>query len=138
MMSTKTYLEMIELPDFDSRLEYLMLSGSVGESTFGSKRYLNQEFYHSDVWKQARRRAILRDNGCDLAIDGMVIKRYLQVHHIVPITEEDIFYDRPILYDLNNLICVSPPVHKAIHYSDKSFLVPSFVERKPNDTCLWK
>ena len=137
-MTTKTYLEMAELETFEERLEYLMLKGYVGEETFGSRRYLNQAFYHSSQWQDTRRRVILRDNGCDLAIDGRTIGRGLKVHHIVPITEEDIFNDRPILFDMNNLVCVSGPVHKAIHYCDKSILVPSFVERKPNDTCLWK
>ena len=135
---TRTYEELIQLETFEERFNYLSLLGSVGERTFGSHRELNQIFYKSPEWERVRRKVILRDDGCDLAIPGMVIPRYVYIHHLNPITEDDILKHNPALFSLNNLICVSFDTHNAIHYGNKSSLPVTPVERKPNDTCPWR
>lgn len=135
---TKTYAEMQSLKTFEERFSYLSLSGMVGEFTFGSHRELNQIFYRSPQWKEVRRKAILRDDGCDLAVPGMVITKHVYVHHINPITEDDILNHNPEIYSLNNLVCVSFATHNAIHYGDKNSLPALPIERKPNDTCPWR
>lgn len=135
----KSYNEMILLPDFKSRYEYLKLTGIVGLSTFGGSRCLNQELYrHDPDWKSARRTVIIRDNGCDLGIPDRDIGKYIIVHHINPITDDDIIHRRPILFDPDNLICVSRKTHEAIHYGDESLLVLEREPRRPNDTCPWR
>ena len=139
MMDVKTYSELILLPTFEKRFEYLKLSGIVGQDTFGYDRYLNQYLYHVDRdWKRARDRAIIRDNGCDLAMDGYIIYDRILVHHINPITVDDIKLRRPCVFDLDNLICVSLRTHNAIHYGDTNQLATVPIERTPNDTCPWK
>lgn len=135
----KSYSELIQIPDINERFEYLDLNGVVGSETFGSNRYLNQLFYSSEEWKKVRRSIILRDNGCDMAFPGYEIKYRLQVHHINPITLEDIKLGREeILFNPDNLICVSFRTHNAIHYGDDSLLPSVPIERKPNDTCPWR
>lgn len=135
----KTYSELITLPTFEERFEYLKLSGVVGGFTFGGSRYLNQIFYNTSEWKSAKQKVIIRDNGCDLGIEDRIIRGRLYVHHINPITIDDVIQRNPCLFDPENLICVSFNTHQAIHYSDASLLTPSKpVERKPNDQCPWR
>lgn len=139
-MSIKTYSEMVKLKTFEERFNYLKLDGRVGKETFGFDRYLNQQFYHKDLkWKAARNRAIVRDNGCDLGIEGREIEGPINVHHINPITKSDILNRDPKLYDLENLICTEyNTTHKAIHYGSKELLRQDPIIRTKNDTCPWK
>jgi hypothetical protein len=138
-MERKCYSELIRLSDYLERYRYLRMDGDIGKRTFGSNRYLNQVFYRTDPdWKQARRDAIIRDNGMDLGINGRPIGNYIVVHHIVPITDADILYRRPILFDPENLICVGRKTHEAIHYGDESLLVADPIVRTPGDTCPWR
>lgn len=125
------------LPTFEERFEYLRTNNFVGEETFGSSRYLNQRFYKSREWKLARRDAIARDQACDLAIPGREIFGRIIVHHINPITLEDIELGRDCLFDLNNLITTSHNTSNAIHYGDASLLVTLPPEREKGDTLLW-
>lgn len=138
MTIIKTYSELIRIPTFEGRFEYLMLNGRVGEFTFNGHRYLNQRLYQCPEWASVRRRVILRDNGCDLACEGYEIFGNILVHHINPITIDDIIQRRPCVFDLENLICTSLDTHNAIHYSDKELLPTGLVERTKNDTCLWR
>ena len=139
MMNTKTYDEMLQLNTFEDRLEYLYIGEQVGVRTFGSARYLNQRFYRSARWKRTRRDIILRDDGCDLAMDGMELSnRNIIIHHINPITEQDILEDNACLYDPNNLVSVSLDSHNRIHYGVTRNEVPLVLERTPNDMCPWK
>ena len=140
MYYDKTYLELITFNSFEERFKYLKLTGTVGETTFGFERYINQLLYKSDEWKQIRDRVITRDNGCDLGIDGYYIpKGHILIHHINPITVEDIRLRKPKVFDMNNLISTTLSTHNAIHYGDESFLLgKTFAIRKPNDTCPWK
>lgn len=136
--SLKSYQELISIPDYKDRYEYLKLGGSVGEFTFSGHRYLNQRFYNDTEWKRIKRKVILRDEGRDMAhidypIDGKII-----VHHINPITIDDLIKRNPIVFDLDNLICVSHSTHNAIHYGDVTLLHLPYVERVPNDTCPWR
>lgn len=135
----KTYADLSELRTFRERFEYLKLEGVVGEQTFGRARSLNQLFYRSPRWRKVRDQVILRDGACDLGIPGREIRKYLVVHHINPVTEAQIIRDDPVLYELENLICVSSATHNALHYGDFSLIdQPLYRERKPNDTCPWK
>ena len=136
----KSYSELIQIPTFEERFEYLKIGGSVGAHTFGSVRFLNQDFYRSDVWKQFRRDMILRDCGCDLAYpDREIFSRIIVVHHINPITKEMFYRNDRLLLHPENVICCSDNTHKAIHYGDANLLAksPVFVTRRPNDTRLW-
>ena len=135
---TRRYSEMLEIPSFEERFEYLKLLGSVGAATFGSARYMNQEFYRSREWKRFRDEIILRDEGCDLAVPGRLVRGRLLVHHLNPITEDELVHGSMSLLDPENAVCVSFITHQAIHYGDKSLLYPDPVERHPNDTCPWK
>lgn len=137
-MSIRTYSELITIPSFKERFEYLKLSSSVGESTFGHNRYLNQILYRSAEWKRCRREVIIRDNGCDLGCDGFEIYGKILIHHIDPITVEDVINRKSKVFDLNNLICTSSNTHQAIHYSDEGLLIAEPIERTSNDTCPWK
>lgn len=135
----KSYKELCHFSSFEDRFEYLKLVGRVGEETFGRARKLNQLFYTSDRWLKVRDQVLLRDNGCDLGIPGYETGKYAIVHHIIPITEEDILEDRDCLYDPNNLITTTLDTHNAIHYGDASLAKLEFQqERRPNDTCPWK
>lgn len=138
MMSIKTYSELIALPTFEERYEYLRLNGRVGEDTFGFDRYLNQNFYRSAEWRRIRDRVIVRDNGCDLAIDDRIIYGKILIHHMNPITDKDLFNLSDILLDPEYLICVSHNTHNAIHYGDGERLVKDPIVRTKNDTCPWK
>lgn len=137
-MSIKCYSELIALPTFKERYDYLRLKGNVGVSTFGFDRYLNQNFYRSAEWKRVRDHVIVRDNGCDLGIEDRMIPGRILIHHMNPITEKDILYASEILMDPEFLICVSHVTHNAIHYGDESLLIPELVTRTKNDTCPWK
>jgi len=137
-MMNRSYSELIKLKTFEERFEYLKLSAKIGDETFGSERKLNQIFYGSPEWRAFRREAIIRDNGCDLGIEGREIGGRIEVHHINPISREDILNRADSLWDLENVICVSPNTHKAIHYGDGSLLPNDPIERRPNDTCPWK
>lgn len=136
----KSYSEMARLRTFEERFEYLKLDGKVGEETFGASRGVNQSFYRSPKWRDARRLVIIRDDGCDLGVPGHQIPRYICVHHINPVTQDQIRRDDPALYDPENLVSVGSMTHKGLHYGDIAIADPSteLVERKPNDTCPWK
>lgn len=136
----RTYSDLIQLCSFEERFEYLKLDSSVGETTFGSKRYLNQFFYqNSKLWEDVRKLVILRDHGCDLGIGGMEIFRKVHVHHMNPISESDIIHSSEFLLDPEYLISVSEDTHRAIHFGSINILrVNSYEERKPNDTCPWR
>ena len=134
----RTYQELILLPTFEERFKYLKLNGQCSEITFGGHRMLNQMLYKSSQWKEVRRRVIIRDDGCDLGMNDRPISDKILIHHINPITIEQVTNFDPAVFDLNNLICVSKPTHNAIHYGDGSKLTPSnLIERKPGDTRLW-
>lgn len=135
----RTYTELIEIPTFEERFEYLKLKGEVGNQTFGYDRYLNQNFYKSSLWRQLRHKIILRDMGCDLAIEGHEIYGKIIIHHMNPITANDIEESSIYLMNPEYLICVSHDTHQAIHYGDRSLLNErEFVDRRPNDTSPWK
>ena len=137
-MSIKTYSELSLLPTFRERYQYLRLSGQVGEDTFGFDRYLNQVFYRSQEWKRVRDFVILRDNGCDLGVPGFEIHEKIIIHHMNPITVQDIRHANENLLDPEFLICVRHNTHNAIHYGDESLLITEPIVRTPNDTCPWR
>lgn len=133
----KSYNELIRIPTFLERFHYLKLTGNVGDTTFGFDRYLNQRFYRSVEWKRIRSQVIVRDEGCDLAIPDRQIGGTIFIHHINPITIEMFENDDPLLYDEDNLICVSRDTHSAIHFGDESLLIMDYTPRQPGDTKLW-
>lgn len=135
---SKCYSELIALPTFIERYRYLKLNGIVGEDTFGFKRWLNQVLYTSSDWKSFRREIARRDNGCDLAVRGFEVYGPVIIHHIVPITYEDVLNRSKCLFDPENVILTQLGTHNAIHYGDESLLSIAPVERTPNDTCPWK
>lgn len=138
-LGSKSYNEMIQYPTFEERFRYLKLGGSVGADTFGFDRYLNQKFYQSAEWKSVRDQVILRDRGCDLGVPGRDIYGRIYIHHINPLTIDDVSNLSPAMLDLNNLVCVSMDTHNAIHYGDEEYLNRNvYVERKPGDTCPWR
>lgn len=135
----KTYSELMTLPTFIERYRYLRIGGRVGELTFGHDRYLNQILYRSDEWKEFRRGIIIRDKGRDLACEGFeVYDGGIIVHHINPITVEDVLNRSPAVFDPENVISTILNTHNAIHYGDESKLLIAPVERRPNDTCPWR
>lgn len=137
MTRTRRYSELRQLLTFEERYEYLRLGGGVGEATFGFDRHINQAFYHSLEWKQAREYVIVRDNGCDLGIPGFEIHAELLVHHMNPMSADDIMSHDEWILDPNYLITTTQSTHNAIHYGDRSLLPKPFVERAPGDTRLW-
>lgn len=138
-MNIKTYSELITFPTFEERYRYLKLDGVVGEDTFGFDRYLNQEFYQRDQeWKRIRDFVIIRDQGCDLGVEGREIRGKILVHHMNPITKDDILKRSKFLLNPEYLICTLKSTHDAIHYGDENLLMKGPVERKPNDTCPWR
>ncbi len=134
----RTYSELILLPTFEERFEYLKLDSKVGEATFGFERYLNQNFYHSYEWKQIRRDVILRDNGCDLGVEGYDIFGPIIVHHMNPVTSNDIVLATKELMNPEFLISTRLETHNALHFGDISLLNNRSIERRPGDTCPWK
>lgn len=138
MSIIRTYSELIQIPTFIERYRYLKLDGKVGEETFGFDRWLNQQFYKDPEWLAIRDYVISRDNGCDLAmIDRQIFKRII-VHHMNPITKEDIIHRTKILLDPEYLICTIKNTHDAIHYGDESLLILDPIQRSKNDTCPWR
>lgn len=140
VMMTKRYSELIKLPTLRERFNYLRLKGSVGEATFGVDRYLNQILYSSTRWKTFRRKIIIRDNGCELALEDNEIVDKVYIHHMNPITIQDVETNSSLIFDPENVVCCSFAMHNAIHFGTDPFVINRFVpvERKPNDTCLWK
>lgn len=150
----KTYSELIRLSTFEDRFNYLKIAGCVGQDTFGYDRFLNQNFYRSKEWKAFRDQIIVRDNGCDMGLEDypitdltyridanskIVYKVKIIIHHINPLTKNDILNHTNSLFDPENVICVSDKTHKAIHYGSLETAKPaSFLERTPFDTCPWK
>jgi hypothetical protein len=132
----KTYKELRNLTTFDERFEYLKLEGIVGRSTFGVDRYLNQILYKSKRWKKTRDEIIIRDNACDLGMPGFDIYDKIIIHHINPITIDDVEEDLDLLYDPDGLICTSFRTHNSIHYGGEP--PKEYIERTRNDTCPWK
>lgn len=135
----RTYTELSNIKNFDDRFRYLKLNGNVCEETFGPDRYLNQMLYNSSEWRQFRNRIIVRDNGCDLGCDGYDIYGKILIHHINPIRKSDILNRDTMIFDPENVVCVSFDTHNAIHYGDESILdIMQVLERTKNDTCPWK
>lgn len=137
-MNIRTYSELILLPTFEERFKYLQLNGRVGDDTFGFDRYINQKFYRSAEWKRIRDLVIMRDNGCDLALEGYEIYGRILIHHMNPITVKDVELSTEYLMNPEYLICVTHNTHNAIHYGDEKLLMKSPVVRTKNDTCPWK
>ena len=138
MMNIRTYSELIKLPTFEERYAYLRLGGRVGEATFGFDRYLNQMFYKSDEWLAIRDKVIVRDNGCDLGIEGREIESSILIHHMNPISKKDILERSDFLLNPEYLICTIKNTHDAIHYGDENLLIKDLIERRKNDTCPWR
>ena len=137
-MTIRTYSELILLPTFEERFEYLRLDGKVGEDTFGFDRYLNQLFYRSQEWKKIRDYVIIRDNACDLGVEGHDIYSKVLIHHMNPITARDIEKRTDLLLDPEYLICTTHNTHNAIHYGDENLIIKVPIVRTKNDTCPWK
>ena len=135
----RTYTELQKLKTFEERFEYLKLNGIVGDRTFGGSRWVNQIFYQQiPEWKEARRKVIVRDLGCELGLADYPIQGRIIVHHMNPISKEDISERSEIVLNPEYLICVSQLTHDAIHYGDADLLPKKYEERKPGDTCPWK
>lgn len=137
-MSIKTYTELSQLATFKERYAYLRLSGVVGKDTFGYDRYLNQMFYKSPKWKSIRDYVIIRDNGCDLGVEGYEINSKIIIHHMNPITIKDVERESDFLLDPEYLICTAHNTHNAIHYGDENLLIMEPIVRTRYDTCPWK
>lgn len=137
-MGNKSYLELIQIPTFQERYEYLKIGGRIGEETFGFDRHLNQTLYRSSEWKRFRRQIIIRDKGCDLGCEGYELYDKILIHHINPISINDVLNRVSCIFDPNNVICTSLNTHNAIHYGDSELLVTEPIERTKNDTCPWK
>lgn len=138
MTMSRLYSELIRIPSFIGRYEYLRLGGVVGKDTFGFDRYLNQELYTSREWRSARDVVIIRDNGCDMGVPGYEIGGRVIIHHMNPLSLNDIKYRNPDIFNPRYLICVSDKTHNAIHFGDSSLLPKDPVQRHPGDTCPWK
>lgn len=134
----RTYSELSSFKTFKERFEYLKLDGTVGKDTFGFDRYLNQKFYKSKEWERVRDIVIVRDNGCDLGVEGYDIHSRIYIHHMNPLKVDDILNRSDYLLNPEYLICVTMNTHNAIHYSDDSILMTGPIVRTPNDTCPWK
>lgn len=133
------YSELIQLPTFKERFEYLKLSGSVGKATFGYDRYLNQNFYKSQEWKRLRNEIIVRDNGCEMGLEDYEIRGRILIHHMNPIVDDDIVNMSDYLMNPEYLICVSHDIHNAIHYGNDDIVrAKDYIPRRPDDTCPWK
>lgn len=137
-MILRTYKELIQLPTFEERFQYLKLNGQVGFDTFGFDRFMNQQFYKSKEWKDIRDYIIVRDNACDLGVEDHDIYGRILIHHMNPISQDDIKHSTEFLLDPNYLISVSHLTHNAIHYGTEDLLPKGPIERRPGDTCLWK
>ena len=136
-MKIKTYSELRRLETFDERFDYLLLRGHAGDATFGFDRYINQDFYRSHEWRTVRNQVIVRDNGCDLGIPGYEINGALLIHHVNPMSSDDIVHGEDWIVNPEFLITTTKDTHNAIHYGNKSSLKTPFVPRAPGDTQLW-
>lgn len=136
-MKIRTYSELKQIETFEDRFDYLVLSGRVGSETFGFDRWMNQNFYTSSEWRGARRAVILRDEGCDLGVEGYEINGGLTVHHMNPMTPDDIIHSKDWILDPEFLITTSNETHNTIHYGDRSQLRKPYSPRSPGDTKLW-
>lgn len=135
----RTYSELVKRTALLSRFNYLALRGEVGATTFGFERQFNQDFYSSIEWKRVRDIVIVRDDGCDLGIPGEFILNQIHIHHMNPLTREDIrTRNQDRLFNPEYLICVSPRTHNAIHYGDETQLPAPFIERRPGDHVAWR
>lgn len=134
----RTYTELSSIDSFEDRLRYLKLNGNVGSETFGFDRYLNQLFYRSPEWKKIRNEVIIRDNACDLGVEGFELDSRIIIHHMNPISKDDIINQTDLLLNPEYLICTSHRTHQAIHYGDEELIQPRLIERKRNDTCPWR
>lgn len=134
----RTYSELISLPTFEERYAYLKLDGIVGQETFGFDRWINQIFYKSEEWKKIKRFVVIRDEGCDLAVEGYEIHGSIYVHHMNPVDLKDIVDRTEYLLNPEYLICTSFLTHNGIHYGDKDYIPYQVAHREPNDTCPWK
>lgn len=137
-MLLKSYRNLILLPTILDRFEYLRIKANVGDPTFGFDRFINQDFYQSREWRQVRMKVIARDEGCDLGMPDFPIGGKVIIHHINPITAEDIENASDLLFDMDNLICVSESTHNAIHFGDETLLPAEPIIRRPGDTCPWR
>lgn len=137
-MRHRSYSELRQLSTFKERYDYLKLNGRVGAETFGYNRYINQRFYRSTEWKHIRDQIIIRDNGCDLGVEGYDLHSRIYIHHLNPMTVDDIDQGRQMILDPDNLICVSFDTHQAIHFGDESLLPQLPIERISGDTCPWR
>ena len=137
-MLLKSYRNLILLPTILDRFEYLRIKANVGDSTFGFDRFINQDFYQSREWRQVRTKVIARDEGCDLGVPEYPIGGKVIIHHINPITADDIENASDLLFDMDNLICVSESTHNAIHFGDETLLPAEPIIRMPGDTCPWR
>ena len=138
MMTIRTYSELITLPTFEERYQYLRLDGKVGEDTFGFDRWINQKFYKDPEWLAVRDKVIIRDNGCDLAMPDREIHTRIIVHHMNPISKDDILCRTEFLLNPEYLVCTIKNTHDAIHYGDEGLLFKGPIERTQNDTCPWR
>lgn len=135
--TTRSYSELRRIKTLEDRFRYLALRGEIGKSTFGFDRYLNQQFYSSTQWRQIRNHVIVRDNGCDLGVDGHDIHDRIYIHHMNPMTADDIVHADPSILDPEFLIAVTHRTHNAIHYGDEELLPKPLIERRSGDTKLW-
>lgn len=136
-MMIRSYSELIRMSKFEDRYEYLALRGSVGESTFGFDRYMNQHFYTSRQWKSLRNHIIVRDEGCDLGVRGFEIHDRIYIHHMNPMNVDDLVHGNEDVLDPEFLITTTHRTHNAIHFGDRSLLPKEYTPRRPNDTKLW-
>lgn len=134
----RSYKELISLKTYEERFEYCNLFGKVGEETFGCKRWLNQVLYSSPEWKEFKRKVVLRDNGCEFALPGFEVYQYGTIHHLNPITEEDVLNRSSCVFDFDNVILVRSDTHKFLHYGSGPVPYKEPVVRRPNDTCPWR
>lgn len=135
----KTYTELLEIPDYIGRVEYLETHSNIGDETFGWSRYLNQALYRSYEWRKFRRDIIIRDEGCDLALPGYDLSDdEIVIHHLNPITMEQVANRDPVIFSRNNVVCVSNQTHRFIHYGGVQNAIFSILQRTPYDTCPWK
>ena len=138
MKIIRSYSELRKITTFEERYKYLQLGGIVGKDTFGFDRYLNQIFYRSQKWRSIRDQIIIRDNGCDLGVEGYDIYERILIHHMNPITLDDIERESEFLLNPEYLICTTHNTHNAIHYGDEKLLITTPIERTKNDTCPWR
>lgn len=136
-MTDRSYSELERLSSHEERFRYLALRGQVGEATFGFDRWMNQQFYRSAEWRRIRQYVIVRDNGCDLGIEGYEIHERIYIHHMNPMTPDDIRHGDEDILDPEFLICCTHRTHNAIHYGDERQLQKQYVPRRPGDTKLW-